>query len=45
MSREPLLVQFKSLLPGQEGLCFFQWAFKCTYVLVHLSMFSPAGDI
>jgi hypothetical protein len=24
----PLLVQFKSLLPGQEGCLFFQWAFK-----------------
>jgi hypothetical protein len=26
----PLPVQFKSLLPGQEGCVFFQWAFKCT---------------
>jgi hypothetical protein len=25
----PLPVQFKSLLPGQEGCIFFQWAFKC----------------
>jgi hypothetical protein len=40
-----LPVQFKSLLHGQEGCVFFQWAFKFTYVPVRLSTFSPAGDI
>jgi hypothetical protein len=38
----PLPVQFKSLLHGQEGCVFFQWAFKCTYVPVHFSAFRPA---
>jgi hypothetical protein len=28
----PLPVQFKSLLHGQEGCIFFQWTFKFTYV-------------
>jgi hypothetical protein len=41
----PLPVQFKSLLHGQEGCVFFQWAFKFTYMPVRLSTFSPAGDI
>jgi hypothetical protein len=41
----PLPVQFKSLLHGQERLRFFQWAFKFTYVPVCLSTFSTAGDI
>jgi hypothetical protein len=40
-----LPVQFKSLLHGQEGCLFFQWAFKFTYVPVRLSKFSLAGDI
>jgi hypothetical protein len=26
----PFSVQFKSLLHGQGGSFFFQWAFKCT---------------
>jgi hypothetical protein len=41
----PLPVQFKNLLHGQEGWVFFQWAFKFMYVPVRLSTFSPAGDI
>jgi hypothetical protein len=41
----PLLVEFKSLLHGQEGCIFFQWAFKFTYVPVRFSAFSPANDI
>jgi hypothetical protein len=41
----PLPVQFKSLLPGQEGCVFFQWAFKYMYLPVRFSAFRPAGGI
>jgi hypothetical protein len=41
----PLPVQFKSLLPGQEGCVFFQWAVKFTYLPVRFSAFTPAGGI
>jgi hypothetical protein len=41
----PLPVQFKSLLHGQEGCILFQWVFKFTYVPVRLSTFSPVGNI
>jgi hypothetical protein len=41
----PLPFQFKSLLHGQEGCVFFQWAFKFMYVPVCFSAFRLAGGI
>jgi hypothetical protein len=38
----PLPVQFKSLLPGQEGCVFFQWAFKYTYLPLRFTTLRPA---
>jgi hypothetical protein len=41
----PLPFQFKSLLPGQEGCVFFQWAFKYTYLPLSFTTLRPAGGI
>jgi hypothetical protein len=40
-----LPVQFKSLLPGQEGCVFFQWAFKYTYLPPRFTTLRPARGI
>jgi hypothetical protein len=44
-SVNPLPVQFKSLLPGQEGCVFFQLAFKYMYLPLRFSTFRLAGGI
>jgi hypothetical protein len=41
----PLPVQFKSLLPGQEGFVFFSGPFKYTYLPLRFTMLRPAGGI
>jgi hypothetical protein len=41
----PLPVQFKSLVPGQEGCVFFSGHLNLRTTPVRLSMFRPAGDI
>jgi hypothetical protein len=41
----PLPIQFKSLLPGQEGCVFFNGHLNLPVQPVRMSTFRPAGDI